>query len=263
MRKGVKERRIEGRHKICPNCKAEFCSTTATGHRTPKLVSCSEECSRQYSVKKRYNNGTYSRNDKAIEKMHATKAAKNPDYGKKWKSVKEGIKQRGLGGFDKTKYKHWSQTPEGKKRISEIHTGRIVEESTRRLTSERMRKLLHEHPEKVYSNANGGKREDLNNQYFRSNWEANYARILNEQKISWEYEPETFHLSSGLTYTPDFKIGENKYVELKGWYDNDSKQKIELFLKEYPHLELDLIGETEYYSLRNVFKTKILNWEGK
>ena len=44
---------------------------------------------------------------------------------------------------------------------------------------------------------------------------------------------------------------------------NDSKQKIEMFLNEYPDYELDLIGETEYYSLRNLFKHKIPKWEGK
>lgn len=263
MDKKVLERRIKGRHKVCKNCGVEFCSILPTGFRTPKNVACTEECARKFAVNKRYKNGTYAKNEQAIEKMHAKKLSKNPDYGKKWKAVKEGIKKRGLGGFDKTKYKHWSQTPEGKKRISEIHSGRLVKDNTRKLISERMKKLLHDHPEKIYSNANGGRRKDLNNQYFRSNWEANYARILNEQKIEWKYEPETFQLSTGLTYTPDFKIGENKYVELKGWYDNDSKQKIELFLKEYPHLELDLIGETEYYSLRNVFKPIISNWEGK
>jgi hypothetical protein len=263
MDKKVLERRIKGRHKICKNCEVQFCSIVPNGYRTPKNAACSEECARLFAVNKRYENGTYNKNDQAIEKMHATKRSKNPDYGKKWNAVKEAIKQRGLGGFDKTKYKHWAQTPEGRKRISEIHTGRFVEESTRKLNSERMKKLLHEHPEKVYSNANGGRRKDLNDKYFRSNWEANYARILNEQKISWEYEPETFSLSNGLTYTPDFKIAPNKYVEIKGWYDNDSKEKISLFLKEYPRLELDLIGETEYYSLRNVFKSKIPLWEGK
>jgi hypothetical protein len=263
VRKKALENRIKGRHKICLNCLVEFCSITPTGYRTPKQICCSEICFRKYGVEKRHKNGTYCKNEQAIEKMQATKLAKNPDYGKKWAAVKQGIQERGLGGFDRSKYKHWSQTPEGRKKISEIHTGRQVSDSTRKIMSERMQKLLHDHPSKIYSNANGGKRADLNNQYFRSNWEANYARILNEQKINWVYEPETFTLSNGTTYTPDFKIDEKKFVELKGWFDNDSKQKIELFLKEYPDYELDLIGETEYYSLRNLFKHKILNWEGK
>lgn len=263
MRKGVKERREAGRHKICINCKVEFCSIVPNGYRTPKEVSCSKQCTNEYSVKKRYDNGTYIRTKESIEKDFQTKLSKNPEHGKKWAKTLKDRKERGLGGFDKTKFKHWSQTPEGRKKISEIHTGRQVSASTRKLMSEKMKKLLHDHPNKIYSSANSGKRKDLNDQYFRSNWEANYARILNEQNIKWEYEPQTFDLSNGTSYTPDFKIDEKKFVELKGWLDNDSKQKIELFLKEYPDYELDLIGETEYYSLRNLFKHKIPNWEGK
>lgn len=263
MRKGAKERRELGRHKVCLNCKVEFCSIVPNGYRTPKEVSCSKLCSNEYAVKKRYENGTYIRTKESIEKDFATKAAKNPDHGKKWAKTLKDRKDRGLGGYDKEKYKHWSQVPDNKEYLKSISKGRIVSEESKKLMSIARQKLLKEHPELIYSNANGGKREDLNNQYFRSNWEANYARILNEQNIVWQYESETFQLSNGTSYTPDFKINDNKFVELKGWYDNDSKQKIELFLKEYPQYELDLIGETEYYSLRNLFKHKIPKWEGK
>jgi hypothetical protein len=226
-------------------------------------VSCSKQCASKFSVDKRHKNESYCKNEEAIKKAHLTKLSKNPDYGKKWAKTLQDRKERGLGGYDKEKYKHWSQTPEGKERISQVHKGKKVSDGFKKIVSERMKKLLHEHPNKIYSSANSGKREDLNNQYFRSNWEANYARILNEQKISWEYESETFPLSNGTSYTPDFKINKNKFVELKGWFDNDSKEKIELFLKEYPENELDLIGESEYYCLRNLFKHKIPKWEGK
>jgi hypothetical protein len=263
MRNETKERREQGRHKICPNCQVEFCSLTPTGYRTPKEVTCTKECHYEHGAKKRKEKGSYVRTKEAIEKDFNTKLSKNPNHGKKWAKTLKDRQDRGLGGYDKEKYKHWSQTPEGRKKISEIHKGRIVTAELRRQTSERMKKLLHDHPEKVYSNANGGRRQDINDQYFRSNWEANYARILNEQNISWQYEPETFELSNGTTYTPDFKIGDNKFVEIKGWYDNDSKEKISLFMKEYPHYELDLIGEREYYSLRSLFKHKIPTWEGK
>lgn len=263
MRNSTKERREAGRHKICLNCKVEFCSIVPNGYRTPKEVSCSRECTNEYSVKKRHKNGTYIKTEESVKKCFQTRLSKNPDYGKKWAKTLKDRKERGLSDFDKTKYKHWSQTPEGRKKISQIHKNRKVSIASRRLMSIARKKLLNDHPELIYSNANGGKREDLGNKYFRSNWEANYARILNEQKIEWFYESQTFDLSNGTTYTPDFKIGENKFVELKGWYDNDSKQKIQLFLEEYPQYELDLIGEKEYYSLRNLFKHKIPNWEGK
>ena len=34
----------------------------------------------------------------------------------------------------------------------------------------------------------GGKRPDLNNQYFRSMWEANFARVLKYKNIEYKYE---------------------------------------------------------------------------
>ena len=71
MRKGVKERRELGRHKVCLNCKVEFCSIVPNGYRTPKEVSCSKLCSNEYAVKKRYENGTYIRTKESIEKDFA------------------------------------------------------------------------------------------------------------------------------------------------------------------------------------------------
>lgn len=263
MDKEIIERRNEGRHKLCPNCKIEFCSIVATGYRTRKEVCCSSKCHTEYSVKRRVEKGSYVRTKESIKKNFNTRLAKDANHGKKQEKLIKDRLDRGLSGYDKTKYKHWSQTPEGRKKISEIHKGRLVSIEVRKQTSDRMKKLFQENPEKIYSNANGGKRGDLNNQYFRSNWEANYARILNEQKIVWQYEPETFQLSNGTTYTPDFKTGDKRFVEIKGWYDSDSKQKILLFLKEYPDYELELIGKTEYYSLRSLFKDIIPAWEGK
>ena len=49
----------------------------------------------------------------------------------------------------------------------------------------------------LYSNAKGGIRTDLN-AYFRSTWEANYARILNYESIEWKYEAKTFQLDECL-----------------------------------------------------------------
>lgn len=109
-----------------------------------------------------------------------------------------------------------------------------------------------------------GKRKDLNNQYFRSRWEANFARILNYWKIPWEYEPTRFDLGE-CTYLPDFKVYDSKagdyFVEIKGMFMDVDKKKFKLFSEKYPEVRLQVIEEKQYKNLQKEFSSKIQNWE--
>jgi len=124
-----------------------------------------------------------------------------------------------------------------------------------------------------YSRARGGKREDLGDMYFRSRWEANYARYLNfllskKEIKKWEYEPDTFwfdKIKRGTrSYTPDFKVTENSgyvvYHEVKGWMDDKSKTKLSRMGKYYPSVNIIIIGEKEYKSIAK-FSKLVLGWE--
>ena len=72
-----------------------------------------------------------------------------------------------------------------------------------------------------YSRTKSGKRADLKDLFVRSSWEANYARILNNEDKKFLYEPRGFVFKSGHTYYPDFYLQDEKcYVELKGWLDS-------------------------------------------
>lgn len=127
-----------------------------------------------------------------------------------------------------------------------------------------------------FVNSVGGKREDLNNVYFRSTWEANYARYLNfliknGEVIKWEFEPETFifdKIKKGTkSYLPDFKVYYTKnpdkpiYIEIKGYMDARSKTKIERMKRYFPNIELRVIEGKEYRQLANQVKDIIPNWE--
>jgi hypothetical protein len=107
--------------------------------------------------------------------------------------------------------------------------------------------------------ANTGRRDDLNGQYFRSSWEANYARLLNylikrsHTIKKWEYEPKRFKLSNDRGYyTPDFKVyytdGSIEYHEVKGWDYPKGKIKREQFIIDYPNIKLQLKGK-EYFKM--------------
>lgn len=111
----------------------------------------------------------------------------------------------------------------------------------------------------MYSRARGGKRADLDDRYFRSRWEANYARYLNflvakGSIAAWAYEPKTFVFEGvtrgALTYTPDFLVtdmdGSTAWHEVKGWMDAKSKGKLKRMAKFFPDEEVIIIGPEEY-----------------
>lgn len=141
--------------------------------------------------------------------------------------------------------------------------------------SDRMSKLQADGKARSrYSRGSQGRREDLDNVYFRSKWEANYARYLNllkekGQVFKWEFEPDTFwfeKIKRGVrSYTPDFKIwdkadGEFYYVEVKGWMDAKSKTKLKRMKKYHPEVKLVLFDADDYKDLKK-WKRVIYGWE--
>jgi hypothetical protein len=114
----------------------------------------------------------------------------------------------------------------------------------------------------LYTNGVGGFRDDLQ-QYFRSNWEANFARILNFQNRTWLYEHQTFQLIDNVSYTPDFYLpSEDTFYEIKGRMDERSKLQIQLMNEYFAHVKLTIIGPREYHALRKQYKS-LINWEGR
>lgn len=125
--------------------------------------------------------------------------------------------------------------------------------------------------------ARGNKRADLG-MYFRSTWEANYARTLNYQNITWSYEQESFPLVDSneemvAVYTPDFFLPDDKLIEIKGhavaaddWECNCSrcerdKMKMLLFAEQYPERDIDIIGKKEYTNICATYARIVDNWE--
>jgi hypothetical protein len=125
----------------------------------------------------------------------------------------------------------------------------------------------------MYSRCKRGKRDDLGDMFFRSRWEANYARFLEFQKTrglitSWEYEPTTFWFEAirrGVrSYTPDFKIHTGTieyYIEVKGWMDKKSRTKLARMRLYHPNIEIRLVGQREYRDLEKKLAGAIPNWE--
>lgn len=114
----------------------------------------------------------------------------------------------------------------------------------------------------------GGKRK-----YFRSNWEANYARYLEWLKglghiKDWEHEPKTFWFEGvkrgSVSYLPDFRVIENNgsevFHEVKGWMDDRSKTKIARMKRYYPDVVLVVIDSKAYRELRLKVSSLVPGW---
>jgi len=109
--------------------------------------------------------------------------------------------------------------------------------------------------------------------YFRSIWEANFARYLELLKvhghiIDWEHESETFWfdgIKRGVrSYLPDFKVtqhGPTKYYEVKGYMDSKSLTKIKRMAKYHPSVQLIVIDSKWFAKMNKKLSPIILDWE--
>jgi hypothetical protein len=110
--------------------------------------------------------------------------------------------------------------------------------------------------------------------YYRSKWEANYARYLEWLRVkgqidSWLHEPETFWFEGikrgCMSYLPDFRVVETSgkivFHEVKGWMDDRSKTKIKRMAKYHPTIKLLVIDAKAYKAIKKVMQPIIKEWE--
>lgn len=128
----------------------------------------------------------------------------------------------------------------------------------------------------MYSSAKGGRRDDLGGRYFRSSWEANWARYLNwllglGEIQRWDYEAETFEfhkIKRGMRfYTPDFRVvnsnGSVEFHEIKGYMDKRSATKLKRMSKYYPSVRVVLIEKDSYRDMARKVSAMLPGWEGQ
>lgn len=128
-----------------------------------------------------------------------------------------------------------------------------------------------------YSRCAAGVRPDIGPMYFRSRWEANYARYLKLLKRmnaieDWDYEQETFwfeKIKRGVrSYKPDFRVwykgdGEPTCIEIKGWVQPKDRTKWDRMRRYYPGVRLEIVGAKEYRALASKWAASIPFWESE
>jgi hypothetical protein len=215
-------------------------------------------------VAKRHANGNYAQTEEQKEKKRisckATYASRDVFSPELRVKFSETMKKNWREGKIDTA-NHWSKTPEGKARLSAISLGRKLGPQPNMSLGAQRR--LRTKRETLYTSAHGGTREDLG-MYFRSNWEANFARILNLQGKRWTYEERTFQLTPSLSYTPDFYvIDDDCFYELKGRMDDKARHQLELMHDMYSNVVINVIEGAKYRQLGIEWKHLIPTWEGK
>ena len=125
-----------------------------------------------------------------------------------------------------------------------------------------------------YKNIKRGKRADLGSIWWRSGWEANYARYLNWRMANgdiagWEYEKVEFEFTKikrgTRYYLPDFKItfpdGRIEYHEVKGRLTAKAATQLRRMAKFHPDVKVELIDKKRYYAIRRQVAKIIPYWE--
>lgn len=110
--------------------------------------------------------------------------------------------------------------------------------------------------------------------YYRSAWEANYARYLEWLKVQgdisdWEHEPETFWFEGikrgVMSYLPDFRVteigGAVTYHEVKGWMDARSVTIFKRMRIYHPMVRLVVIDSKNYKVLKRQISMLVPGWE--
>lgn len=250
------------REKTCENCGATYCDVTKRNLHN----SCTDACSSMRMVNTRRSTGSYVvTEEQKRRKSEATRAAYENGTMSFTDEMRANhavamarLKQERV--WSKPQPNHWTKTDEGRKRVSEMHSGRKHNESVRANMSLSAQRRLRSKRESMYTSAKGGFRTDLN-QYFRSGWEANFARIQEYERKKWEFEPATFRLDTTTTYTPDFLV-DNVYYEIKGRMTQQCQQKLDAMEKLYPDIAIVVIGPQQYNELRKKYHD-LIAWEGK
>ena len=174
-----------------------------------------------------------------------------------------------------------AHTPETRQRLSDLHTARwqgMTEAERSAHTLKQMRARAEKGSLAVERNGvswKGGWRVIGGvRKYYRSRWEANYARYLEWLKgmgkvAAWAHEPETFWFEGikrgSVTYLPDFRVtfpdGSVEYHEVKGWMDARSRTKIRRMAKYHPTVRLLVIDSKAYRSLQRSVGALVPEWE--
>jgi hypothetical protein len=100
---------------------------------------------------------------------------------------------------------------------------------------------------------------------YRSDLERRVAKQLRDAEISYIYEGAVLPYAKDgkvRSYTPDFMVGPNIFIETKGWFvggERDS-QKLLLVQQQHPEIDLRLLFQREKHKMPGKEETTYAEW---
>lgn len=208
--------------------------------------------------------------DGKLKKTEAQKAAIS-ERAKKW--LKENPHPKGMLGRKHSDDVKAKFSVISKKRFAEMSEDKKFEKVKKMLETKAKNGTLVN--SRIKTTWKGGWRTiGTEKKFYRSRWEANYARLLewgknNNVIADWKHEPKTFWFDGikrgCVSYLPDFWVlkpdGTEEYHEVKGWMDDRSKTKLKRMKKYHPNVVLVLIDAKKYKEISSEFSRLIEGWE--
>lgn len=96
--------------------------------------------------------------------------------------------------------------------------------------------------------------------WLRSTYEYIYCKWLDANDIDYKYEEVTYTLSNGEKYRPDFFLGDNQIVEVKGNYYSNRRYKVEMLKQENPEIKIVIVDRIDSYT-KIGYKKELLEWK--
>lgn len=95
---------------------------------------------------------------------------------------------------------------------------------------------------------------------FRSLLERSVAQHLTTQGIDFLYEQESIPYTVEHKYTPDFKLPNGIYIEVKGWFTPEDRGKLLEVKRQWPKLDIRLVFGNAKNRLSKSSKTTYAAW---
>lgn len=111
-------------------------------------------------------------------------------------------------------------------------------------------------------NSSRARRKKLKGKY-KSGLENTFASLATRRNLKFEYEPETFSYIIPSHYTPDFRIGKNRFIETKGYLSPSNRMRLLSFKEQYPEVEILLLFGNEDNKLSSKSKSTYRQWAEK
>lgn len=100
----------------------------------------------------------------------------------------------------------------------------------------------------------------------RSGFEERVGDYFKHHNIPVEYEPDKIKYTlpeTKHTYTPDWKIRENVYIETKGKFTAEDRKKLLAVKQQHPNVVIYLLFQRAYNKLSPKSKTTYADWAEK